>query len=292
MPWIQLKLEAGDQNPDTLAELFSELGALSVTFEDAADEPVLEPPPGEIRLWSHTRVVALFDATIDVAAIRAQLTLRTTPAVGERMLAEPLEDRDWTRAWLDHFQPMRFGERLWVCPTTEAPPDPEAVNLMLDPGLAFGSGTHPTTALCLEWLDANPPTNLDVLDFGCGSGILAIAALKLGARHAIGVDLDPQALIASRDNAAANGVEANLELYLPADFQSRAVDLVLANILANPLMDLAEQLAAAVKPGGAIVLSGILREQAPDVAAVYSQWFTMAAPEFKEDWTRLNGVRR
>jgi len=292
MTWIQLKLEAGDLDPEALSDRFTALGALSVTFEDAADEPVLEPAPGEVRLWSRTRVVALFDAGADVDAVRRDLGGRFGEALLERLQSEPLEDRDWTRAWLDHFRPMRFGERLWVCPSTESPPEPAAVNLLLDPGLAFGSGTHPTTALCLEWLDAHPPQGLEVIDYGCGSGILALAALKLGARHVTGVDLDPQALLASRDNAEANCVAAGLDLTLPGDDDGRPADLLLANILANPLVELAPALAGRVHAGGGIVLSGILREQAAEVSARYAAWFDMEPAVFMEDWTRLSGIRR
>jgi ribosomal protein L11 methyltransferase len=292
MAWTQITLEAGALDPERLSDLFSELGALSVTFEDAADEPVLEPKPGEVRMWSHTRVVALFDDSLNVDQLKAQLALRTDADTVERLEVTAIADRDWTRAWMDDFRPMRFGERLWVCPSNQAPPEPDAINLLLDPGLAFGTGTHPTTALCLEWLDAHPPEGLAVIDYGCGSGILAIAALKLGAQRVLGVDLDPQALIASRDNAEANGVAANLEVFMPDDFSGEAADVLLANILANPLIELAPRMKELVKPGGQVVLSGILREQADAVTEAYAPWFELNPPAVLEDWVRLDGIRR
>jgi len=286
MPWLQLSLEAGAQDPEHLSDLFTDLGALSVTLVDAADEPVLEPGPGETPLWSHTRVVALFDAGIDPESVRAGLARHIGDAA-RHMTAEPLEDRDWTRAWMDDFAPMRFGERLWVIPGDMTPPAPDAVNLRLDPGLAFGTGTHPTTALCLAWLDAHPPAGQDVIDYGCGSGILAIAALKLGARRVRGVDIDPQALIASRDNARRNGVEAGLALYLPADLPAEPADLLLANILANPLIELAPTLVSLVRPGGRLVLSGILAGQADAVAAAYAPHGELEPVAEQEGWVRL-----
>ncbi|WP_411293538.1 50S ribosomal protein L11 methyltransferase [Thiohalobacter sp.] len=286
MPWLQLSLEAGAQDPEHLSDLFTGLGALSVTLVDAADEPVLEPGPGETPLWSRTRVVALFDAGIDPDAVRAGLA-RHIGEAAQRMTAEPLEDRDWTRAWLDDFAPMRFGERLWVIPGDMAPPEPDAVNLLLDPGLAFGTGTHPTTALCLSWLDAHPPAGRDVIDYGCGSGILAIAALKLGARRVRGVDIDPQALTASRDNARRNGVDAALSLFLPDELPAGPADLLLANILANPLIELAPTLVSLVRPGGRLVLSGILAAQADAVAAVYRPHGELEPVVEQDGWVRL-----
>jgi len=289
--WIRLFLEAGDLDPEVLADALSEAGALSVTFEDAADQPILEPPPGAMPLWSRTCVVGLFDDTADMAAVRGMLAGALGDEAAGRIREEALPDRDWTRAWMDDFGPMRFGERLWVCPSNVEPPEPEAINLFLDPGLAFGTGTHPTTALCLEWLDAHPPVGLSVIDYGCGSGILAIAALKLGAAEVLGVDNDPQALTATRDNAARNGLEGRVKVTLPDEFEVPPADLVLANILANPLIELAPRLAALVRPGGRIVLSGILADQAQAVADAYGPWFDISPPVQREDWVRLEGVR-
>lgn len=205
---------------------------------------------------------------------------------------EILEDKDWEREWMENFHPMQFGQRLWICPSWRDVPDPEAVNVMLDPGLAFGTGTHPTTALCLTWLDGQELGGQTVIDYGCGSGILGIAALKLGAGRVIGVDIDPQAIEASRENAARNGVENGVELYLPADRPQLQADVLVANILAGPLRELASDIASLVKPGGRLALSGILATQAEEVRAAYLPWFEMDAPVEQEEWVRLSGIRK
>ncbi|MBP3863108.1 MAG: 50S ribosomal protein L11 methyltransferase, partial [Pseudomonas sp.] len=202
-------------------------------------------------------------------------------------------DQDWERSWMDNFHPMRFGQRLWIVPSWHAAPEPDAVNLLLDPGLAFGTGTHPTTALCLEWLDGQDLKNCTVLDFGCGSGILAIAAMLLGAKHAVGTDIDVQALEASRDNANRNGVDPQLfPLYLPEDMPQVQADVVVANILAGPLVSLAPQLSSLVKPGGRLALSGILAEQGEEVAAAYAQDFDLDPIANRDGWVRISGRRR
>ncbi len=291
MAWTQLIIDLGGVDPEPLSDRLMEWGAVSVSLEDAGDQPLLEPAPGETPMWGDVRLKALFALDVDMEEVRARIGLEWDAALLQRTRAEALEDRDWVRAWMDTFHPMRFGERLWVCPSHHAPPDPHAVNLLLDPGLAFGTGTHPTTALCLEWLDAQPPTGARVLDFGCGSGILAIAAARLGAAEVHATDIDPQALEATRDNAERNGVAEQLQICLPQALPSVQFDLVLANILANPLIDLAEDLAARVVPGGRIVLSGILREQADAVNAAYAALFRMDAPVIKGDWVRLAGAR-
>jgi ribosomal protein L11 methyltransferase len=292
MPWIQLKLEAGDQDPEQLADCLLEAGAVSVTFLDAADQPIFEPDPGDTPLWTETRVVALFDAAAHIEPARQALGVRFGAASAARIELETLEDRDWERAWMDHFQPMRFGRHLWVVPTgMMAPEDPQAVVLDLDPGLAFGTGTHPTTALCLQWLDGHAPRGQVVVDFGCGSGILAIAALKLGAARALGTDIDDQALWASRENAARNGVAERLALCRPEALPGEPVDLLLANILANPLIELAPRLAGLVRPGGRLLLSGILAEQAPAVMAAYAPWIRFDPVMEQEGWVCLAGER-
>lgn len=290
MPWLQFSLEAEDGDTDRLSELFELAGALSVTLQDAEDQPIYEPDPGDTPLWSRTRVVALFGNDVDPERIFFLLA-GAEPDWAAALHVARLDDRDWEREWLRDFRPMQYGRRLWVCPTSEEPPDPKGVNLFMDPGLAFGTGTHPTTALCLEWLDACPPKDREVLDFGCGSGILAIAALRLGAGHATAVDIDPQALQACAENAARNGVSDRIDIMLPGDLPAGTVDVLLANILANPLIDLAENLAARVRPGGTIVLSGILEEQGEAVAAAYHPWFNLLSSVVREGWVRLKGVR-
>jgi len=292
MPWLQLSLEAGELAPETLSDFFESAGALSVTFEDAADQPLFEPDPGETPLWSSTRVVALFDAGLDQADLQRRLGEAFGPSAAQRLRADILEDRDWERAWLDDFHPMQFGERLWICPAGQRPQgQDDAVIIDLDPGLAFGTGTHPTTALCLQWLDAHPPVERQVLDYGCGSGILSIAALKLGAASVWATDIDEQALWATRENARRNDVAERLSTCLPQDLPKQQTDLLLANILANPLIELAEDLAALVRPGGDLVLSGILADQTDAVTAAYRRWFAVDAPVEQAGWVCLHAVR-
>lgn len=291
MPWLQLKIDITPQQAEALGDALTELGAVAVTLQDAADQPLFEPLPGETKLWNATRVIGLFEATADMPAIIAALRQRWPQPLPD-CHADPLEDKDWEREWMDNFHPIRCGEQLWICPSWREPVDPNAVNVLLDPGLAFGTGTHPTTALCLEWLDAHPPRNLDVVDYGCGSGILAVAAALLGARQVAAVDYDPQALIATRDNAAKNGVADRIHTWLPRQCPAARAELLLANILANPLIELAPRFAALVPAGGQIVLSGILTEQAENVAAAYTDWFDMEAPVIRNEWVRLCGTRR
>lgn len=294
MTWQQLAVVTDAEDADRLSDWFMENGAVSVTFEDAADQPLYEPKPGETPIWQATRVVALFEADFAIAPLRDELAANLGPERSRHIGLEVVEDRVWERAWMDHFKPMRFGRRLWICPSALEPP-PEAADgvlVDLDPGLAFGTGNHPTTALCLEWLDSRNLSGQSVLDFGCGSGILAVAALLLGAEQAIGVDIDPQALLASRDNAAKNGVADKLDCYfpeqLPAGFEA---DVVLANILANPLVELAEQLAGHCKPGGGIVLSGLLAEQVEQVSQAYRPFFRLDPPRLQDGWARISGVK-
>ena len=292
MPWRQLSLEAGDLDAHQLSAFFEHRGAQSVSFADAADQPLFEPETGSTPLWSATRISALFEAGVDLSALKQELASAFGPAVLERLRVETLQDQDWERAWLDRFHPMQYGRRLWVCPAGQRPPDhADAVLIDLDPGLAFGTGTHATTALCLQWLDRHPPVDRQVLDYGCGSGILAIAALKLGAGAAWGVDIDEQALWASRENALRNAVAADLKTALPEALPEQQFDLLLANILANPLMALAPRLAALVRPGGDLVLSGILCEQADAVRMAYRRWFYWSDSAELDGWVRLHGVR-
>ena len=291
-PWLQLTLEAIDHSSEQLEDALLRAGALAVTLEDAGDQPVLEPAPGETPLWTHTRVTGLFDAQTDIEVVKNRLRCFLRAAHLPECRLTALEERDWVRAWMDHFHPMRFGRRLWVCPTGQTPPDPQAVNIRLDPGLAFGTGTHPTTALCLEWLDGADLTGKTVLDYGCGSGILAIAAAKLGARRVWAVDIDPQALLASDDNAAENEVEDRIELASPAELaMDLQVDVLLANILAGVLVRLAPELGRRVQPGGRLALSGILEAHADAVQAAFSRDFTFDLRQRHEDWVLLAGIR-
>ncbi len=292
MPWKQLVIEAGALDLDSLESALFALGALSVSIEDAGDEPILEPAPGSTPLWSNTRLKALFEHGARMGAVREELALRLGLASLPEHHDETLPDREWERVWLEDFnQAMNFGERLWVCPGEHRPEQDNAACVHLDPGLAFGTGTHPSTAGCLQWLDAHPPQAQRVLDYGCGSGILAIAALKLGARRALGVDNDPQALIATEANAHRNAVAGRIQALPPQGLAAVGYDLVLANILARPLIALAPVLSVLTAPGAQIVLAGILSEQADAVIARYASWFTLQATALREDWVLLSGIR-
>ena len=290
MPWIQLTLETTQAEHEKAEQTLLDAGALSVTLRDAEDKPVLEPAPGETPLWDKIILTGLFEADINTE----QLKQRIHQSLGDKLSLhiDALEDKDWIRAWMDSYQPMQFGQRLWVCPRHMQAPDPSAVNLMLDPGLAFGTGTHPTTALCLQWLDSIDLKQQNILDYGCGSGVLAIAALLLGAGHCDGVDIDPQALQASMDNARANEVADKLRVFQPEQLIENTYDIVMANILAGPLIELAPSLAAYTKPAGRIVLSGILQTQAESILTAYSQWFDLQPPVISEDWVRISGIKR
>ncbi len=293
MPWIQIKLNATDTNAEQIGDMLMEqTGALSVTFLDAKDTPVFEPLPGETRLWGETDVVALYDAEVNTVAVIEQI--KSTQLLEENFAykVEQLEDKDWEREWMDNFHPMKFGERLWVCPSWRDIPDPDAVNVMLDPGLAFGTGTHPTTSLCLEWLEGLDLKGKTVIDFGCGSGILAIAAIKLGASEVIGIDIDPQAIIASKANAERNGVADQLTLFLPQEQpEGLLADVVVANILASPLRELSPVIKGLVKPQGCLAMSGVLDTQAEDVANYYRDEFNIDPIVEMQQWCRISGAK-
>lgn len=292
MSWIQLKIKTTDQFAEQFSLFLENLGALSVTFQDQFDTPVFEPELGTTELWRNTEVVGLFNDETDVAAIEHKISASFLAPQIQSIKIEELEDQVWERAWMDEFHPIKFGNRLWICPSWCDVPDPDAVNVMLDPGLAFGTGTHPTTALCLTWLDGLDLTDKTVVDFGCGSGILAIAALKLGAKQVIGIDIDPQALEASLENAKRNQVESGLTLYLagnePSDLQA---DIVVANILAGPLKELAKPISKLVQSKGYLGLSGILTEQAQEVCRSYAQDFILDSIATKEEWCRITGIK-
>jgi ribosomal protein L11 methyltransferase len=272
------------------AALF-EVGASSITFLDGGNEPVLEPKPGEIRLWSDTVVRALFDESHDAMQSLGRLADWLGPHITASAGVQAVKNQDWERAWLAGWKPMRFGGRLWVCPTeADAPQEANAVVVRLDPGLAFGTGTHPTTALCLQFLDALPLAGRSVIDYGCGSGILGIAALKLGASQVVAVDLDSQALLAARANAVRNSVSTRLRTRAPpADLES--ADLVLANILAAPLIELAPILTRACRIGGDLILSGLLDTQAYAVESAYRSAFDMVQVVGQDDWCCIHARR-
>lgn len=292
MAWLQLRINVTAEHAESIGTMLSANGAQAVTFVDAKDTPMYEPKPGETLLWPDTQVVGLFDASDDMQRVISRLG--QSKLLGKDFVhkLDPLEDKDWEREWMDNFHPMQFGERLWICPSWREVPDPAAVNVMLDPGLAFGTGTHPTTSLCLRWLDSLTLSGKQVVDFGCGSGILALAALKLGARHVTGIDIDPQALQASQENARRNDVADRLSVYLPENQPRLQADLVMANILSGPLLELQETITAFCKPGGKLVLSGILAEQVDRIEAAYARDFDLEASAIDGDWARVAGVRK
>ncbi|MCL6415659.1 50S ribosomal protein L11 methyltransferase [Aestuariirhabdus sp. Z084] len=292
MAWLQLRLDITPADVEHYEGLLLAFGASAVTLEDGKNQALFEPTPEYTPMWDHTRLTALFEANADMEAVLQQLQA-ATPTELPRHQVEILEDKDWVREWMTHFEPMRFGQRLWVCPSWKPVPDPTAANLMLDPGLAFGTGTHPTTAMCLEWLDSQDLAGKSLVDYGCGSGILGIAALLLDAVHVTGVDYDPQALEASADNLQRNQLASDkMSLFLPEDTPRVTADLVVANILAGPLQQLHPILDALIKPGGQLALSGILIEQADAVMATYATTFDMQPPRTKGDWVLLYGTKR
>ena len=285
MPFYEIEFPLASLSPDALGDTLLEIGALSVTYVDRAeDEPVLEPKPGEMRLWRDTMVRALFDQSSEPLLNLLKLKEAFGPQVTDAARVRAVADQAWERVWLSGWKSMRFGRRLWVCPTTaQLPDDPEAIVVRLDPGLAFGTGSHPTTALCLQVLDSLPLAGRRVIDYGCGSGILGVAALKLGAAGVIAVDIDPQALTATRDNAARNGVASQLTVQ-DGDADLPRAFCVLANILAGPLIELAPRLTAACESGGYLVLSGLLRTQAYAVKAAYCGGFDKVEIAGQDEW--------
>lgn len=297
MSWLQIKIPVSPDYADAFEDLLLDAGCAAVTFQDAADTPIFEPDLGTTPLWQSTVVTGLFSAEHDLdntlAQIRTQLPCllpmhQPVPIVS----AEILEDKDWERAWMDMYHPMQFGQRLWVCPSWREVPDPTAVNLLLDPGLAFGTGTHPTTALCLEWLDGVPLHGLTVIDYGCGSGILGIATLLLGATHVTAVDIDPQALIATRDNLQRNQLEeTRISTYLPENVPSCQADVLIANILAGPLIQLETTFSTLIKSGGKLLLSGLLETQAIDIREAYQAHFDIEEVTSKDNWIRIIATR-
>ena len=290
MSWIQIRFVTEQSSQPVLEDALLFAGAVSLTYQDAADQPILEPGLHETPLWDQLVVTALFEAGVDTDQVLQQAQqFFGQPLPPWRV--EILEDRDWVREWMDDYRPMRFGQRIWVCPSWQTPPDPEAVNISLDPGLAFGTGTHPTTAMCLERLDGMSLAGKTAVDYGCGSGVLAIAALLLGAEKVIATDIDPQALKASRENAERNGVSDRLALYLPGEMPVLTADLVLANILAGPLVDLAATLTGLLQTGGRLVLSGLLAEQQQAVQQAYPD-ISFEPALHQQEWACLAGTRQ
>lgn len=294
MPWIQIKLDTNSDHAEELEDLLLEADASAVTLQDGKDQPLFEPALGSTPLWHHTVVIGLFDAHTDMDEVVEILKNQYQHTPFPTYNVEIVEDKDWEREWMTHFVPMQFGSRLWVCPSWKAIPEPDAVNLMLDPGLAFGTGTHPTTVLCLEWLEKQGDMEgQTVIDYGCGSGILAIAALLLGAKKVTGVDLDPQALTATINNAERNHIAPEkLQVFLPEKAPLQKANSVLANILAGPLVQLAPTLAGYLKTGGKIALSGILSEQTDSILSTYSEWFDLEPVVHNDDWILVTGTRR
>ena len=299
MGWLLLRLELEGRDPGPVEDALHAAGAIAVTLDDARDDPIYEPAPGELPLWPSTRLTGLFTADAKPEAVRTTLevTLGPDPVPAHEFVA--LDDRTWEREWLKDFHPMRFGERLWVVPGEHEPPEPDAINLRLDPGLAFGTGTHQTTALCLEWLDSIDLDGRTVVDYGCGSGILAVAAALLGAREVLAVDNDPQALVATTENAERNGVARKVRIAAPraplprrAPLPDEAFEVLVANILAAPLIELALVFREMVAPGGRVALSGLLLRQVNDVRAAYADWCALDEVGERDGWVRLSGVAR
>jgi ribosomal protein L11 methyltransferase len=295
MAWLSLKIAAQDNTADLISDTLMEQGALSAIIEDANadtldEQPIFgepgDPPPG---IWQQNLVSALFDEGVDVQKVMADLA-RLTNLPSLHYTTEVIQEQDWVRATQSQFDPIKITDDLWIVPTWHSAPNANAINIVLDPGLAFGTGSHPTTHLCLAWLSQTVKTDQTVLDYGCGSGILAIAAKKLGASKVVGTDIDTQAIQASLYNAEQNAVQASF--YHANDYQTDQYDIVVANILSSALSVLAPALAKSCKSGGEVALSGILKEQAEAVSAIYSPWFDMQAPVYMDAWVLLTGRKK
>lgn len=293
MPWQQLKVNTDPDSSETLEELLLNFGAVSISLLDTEDQAVFQLEPGGTILWESTTVVALFEEYTDLSRCLQSLSQHSAVKNNQNLVIEKVEDQDWERAWMNDFEAMQFGKNLWICPSWQTPPQPDAVNIMLDPGLAFGSGTHATTSLCLQWLEQAQLAQKSVIDYGCGSGVLAIASVLLGAQSAIGVDNDSQAILATLENSKRNSLdEDQIQAFLPGQHPALKADILLANILCAPLLELADLLSSLVKEGGDIVLSGILEEQTELIEQRYAAWFELAPPAIEDGWVRINGVRK
>jgi len=293
MRWLQFKIQANQNNVEVYSECLTKAGAVAVTLQSGENQAVFEPLPGTTPFWKHTSVIGLFEENADIIAIKKFLKKHLGEEVVQDLQIATLAEQNWENAWIDQFQPMRFGNNLLICPSWCESPDSNAVNILLDPGLAFGTGTHPTTRLCLEWLDAHPPQGALVVDYGCGSGILGIAALKLGAAQVYAVDYDPQALESTKVNAEKNGLsKKEIIPILPNALKlPKKADLLIANILANPLKDLACLFADLIRQDGTIVLSGILENQMEEVFSHYKKWFKLLEISNEEEWIRVSAIK-
>ena len=292
MPWQQITITTSKELAPSFEEILENNGALSVTFTDALNQPIYEPPLETTPLWEEVLVTGLFEEQHDLSRIEQLFTDSLSNSSTWKMRLERLEDQVWERLWLEHFQPIKFGDDFWICSTEHTPPEPEATILWLDPGLAFGTGTHPTTALCLAWLAQKNLTNTTVFDFGCGSGILAIASLLMGADQAIGMDIDPQALIATQSNAEKNNVQDRITIFGAQDYPTNTHDIVVANVLAEPLITFSKDISSLVKPNGQLVLSGILSEQIESVIDAYADNFIFEPPAVQDNWACLHARKK
>lgn len=290
--WLQLVCFTSKQNHQAIEDAMEDNNALSITWQDAADTPVLEPLPGEKPLWDDLIITALFESNTDLTTLSNLIRKNKSQWDIKKFLIENVEDQDWERVWMKDFHPMRFGENLWIYPSNCELPDDNSTKILLDPGLAFGTGTHPTTALCLEWLDQNSPKNKDVIDYGCGSGVLSLAAAKLGATRITATDIDPQALTATQDNMLRNQISADtIHCFLPDDCPDTPVELLLANILCGPLHELYPLFSELTQSGGQLVLSGILEEQRDQLIETYSQTFKEFEYASFDGWVRINATK-
>jgi ribosomal protein L11 methyltransferase len=292
MSWWQFSLNCQASELEQVEELMQDLGALSLSLADAGDEPIYEPLPGTTPVWRQSIVTATFDAANSAEVLYQQISSALPSHLVSSLRQHSLQEQDWEQAYRQHFQPIQCAPDLWIVPSWSEPPDPDATIIKLDPGLAFGTGSHPTTALCLGWLAANGAKGMRVIDYGCGSGILSIAAFKLGAERVNAVDIDEQALCASEANLRMNGIDSErVSLALPEDMEREAADLLMANILAGPLMELADRFAGLLRPGGNILLSGILKSQLEDIQLAYRPHFRLDPPKSREDWVCISGQR-
>lgn len=292
MAWWQISLRCPAEALEQVESRLEELGALSISLADAGDEPIFEPLPGETPVWSESIVTGTFDGNLDPESLQQQLQASLPPSLGVSLQREKLDEQDWEQAYRAHFKPVQCADNLWVVPSWCEPPDSEATVISLDPGLAFGTGTHATTALCLGWIAEQQLHGCEMIDYGCGSGILAIAACRLGIDRVCAVDIDPQALQASKANLRVNDIDpGKVELAEPDAMVTKPADFLVANILAGPLVELAPRFAALVKPGGKIMLSGILKTQLIEIQSAYRAFFDLDEPRIRDEWAGLSGTR-